>query len=294
MMNGDHDDDIGKHFCSDCNKEFARKENLKYHIEKEVCKKEEIDKGYKCKYCQNQFTTKNSMYRHMKHSCEARKIELERKEIYDRLVQLELENKNLKNNNKRKVRQTAQTVNNANNGTNNGTINANMINNGTINNINNVKYTTNIVLVGFGKEDYTKIAKKDLLKSFKSGFNSAVELLEIVHFNPKYPEFHNVYIPNMKNKYAMCYDGSLWELAMKKNVVEQIYDDNKSYIDENKDEYGNLLSNPQKKSLQRWIDLDDTDGKHAKIKSIKENITLMLYNKKYIPIETKGIIDATI
>ena len=70
--------------------------------------------------------------------------------------------------------------------------NNNKINNGTINN--------NIVLIGYGKEDLAKIDKKDILKSLKKGFYSTIQLTESVHFNPKYPEYHNVYISNIKDK----------------------------------------------------------------------------------------------
>ena len=59
-------------------------------------------------------------------------------------------------------------------------------NNGIINN--------NIVLIGYGKEDMKKIDTNDILKSLKKGFYSTIHLTEAVHFNSKYPEYHNVYI----------------------------------------------------------------------------------------------------
>ena len=50
-------------------------------------------------------------------------------------------------------------------------------------------------------------------------------------FNPDYPEYHNVYISSMKDKYAMMYDGHNWNLVMKKDLIDKIYDDNKNYIE---------------------------------------------------------------
>lgn len=34
-------------------------------------------------------------------------------------------------------------------------------------------------------------------------FNSTLKLTDTIHFNPKHPEYHNIYIPSMKDKYAM-------------------------------------------------------------------------------------------
>lgn len=87
-----------------------------------------------------------------------------------------------------------KVTNNNNNKMNNGTVN-----NGTIDN--------NIVLIGYGKEDLANIDKNDIIKSLKKGFYSTIQLTEAVHFNLKYPEYHNVYISNIKDKYAMLYDG---------------------------------------------------------------------------------------
>ena len=39
----------------------------------------------------------------------------------------------------------------------------------------------------------------DILKCLKKGFYSTIYLTEAVHFNPKYPEYHNVYISNIKD-----------------------------------------------------------------------------------------------
>ena len=55
--------------CDSCGKEFDRKKNLLYHINNKVCD----DKKYDCRYCENKFSTKTSMYRHMKHVCKTKK-----------------------------------------------------------------------------------------------------------------------------------------------------------------------------------------------------------------------------
>jgi CTP:phosphocholine cytidylyltransferase-like protein len=71
---------------------------------------------------------------------------------------------------------------------------SNKIINNTINNINNGTLNNNIILVGYGKEDMSKIYHKEILKGLQNGFYSTVKLTDTIHFNPKYPEYHNIYI----------------------------------------------------------------------------------------------------
>jgi hypothetical protein len=71
------------------------------------------------------------------------------------------------------------------------------------------------------------------LKILQTGYNSTVKLTEAVHFNPNFPEYHNVYISNMKDKYAMMHDGTQWTLITKEDLISKIYEDKKSYIEEN-------------------------------------------------------------
>ena len=129
------------------------------------------------------------------------------------------------------------------------------------------------LVVPFGKEDMSKINKNDLLQVFRSGFNSALQLTEMTHFNPKYPEFHNVYISSMKNKYAMTYDGNDWSLVMKDELIDQIYDKKRDYIEENMEEFLESLTKSQIDALYRWLAVDDD---HDYVQKVKNNIKLML------------------
>jgi hypothetical protein len=139
-------------------------------------------------------------------------------------------------------------------------------------------------LVECGREDFSKIDKNEVLKVLRTGCFSTVNLTELINFNPKYPEYHNVYIPNMKDKYAMKYNGYTWEMVIKSELVDAIYNTKKVFIKENLDKFVNLLTNSQKEELAVWLKNDDDD---KKIKLVKEKIKLLLYNKKDLVIETK-------
>jgi hypothetical protein len=264
--------------CEDCGRGFTTKRNLKNHHKKNACK--ELTNF--CKHCGKGYTSESSMYRHIRTNCKVKKKDDEEKKgIYDKLVRLEEENKKVQEKfskqnviNEQMVRENKQLKKKL------ATMDKSIINNNTNNGVIN-----NIILVGYGKEDMSKINKDDILKSLKNGFNSTIRLTEEIHFNPKYPEYHNIYISNIKDKYAMMYDGSHWNLKTKEDVINMIYDDKKNYIEENLDDFVESLSDSRRKELQRWIDTNDAD---PKITRIKEEIKLLLYNKRDIVINTQN------
>lgn len=275
--------------CSECDKLFKYKKNYNYHVNNNVCtgKQYAVDDNSinACKYCGKTFTTPTNMYRHMNHTCKIKKAEdQKRDQIYERLVELEKksekidvlekENKELKKEMKslkKNVKDDKKVKKITNNTTNNN--NTNNINNGIVAHIN---------LIGYGKEDLSKIDKKDILKAIQNGFDSTLRLTETLHFNPKHPEYHNVYITNVKDKYAMMFDGKDWNLTMKDALINKIYDDKKNYIEENLDDFVDSLSTSRKKALERWLETNEED---ERIIRVKNEIKLLLYNKRNLAID---------
>jgi hypothetical protein len=224
----------------------------------------------KCDNCNKKFTTKASMQRHVKKSCKNKGYYItlaDKQQIYEQLLKLQKENEVLKNK-VNKMEKTPKITNNINNGN---------INNGTVN---------NFTLYAHGKEDLDRIDSNDILMGIKNGFNSTTKLIELINFNPKYPEYHNVYISNVKSKYAMKYDGTEWTLVRKNDLIDDVYEQKRDYIYINMDNYSKSLSKIQRESIDRWMLLDDINPDDPVIKRIKSDIELMLYNKKNIPITT--------
>jgi hypothetical protein len=253
--------------CPECSKEFVRSRNLDYHVEKGVCDK----KIHECNFCCSKFSSKNAMYRHIRESCSVKKMDDERKnQIYERLERLEREHVKMKKENvtlKRKVvkmEKTPKTINNINN---NG-----MINNGTINN--------NITLVAYGKEDIYQIDRDDIIRALKTGFNSTKHLTEVIHFNPKYPNYSNIKRNNynMKNK-IMYHNGNGWVTTSDPHMIDDLYNRKRDFIEENIEHYQDGLTKGDMTRLQRWLDVDDDD---QRITRIKEELRDMLFNKKII------------
>ena len=281
-----------KHTCPNCGKEFNSKQSQIYHMDKNVC----TEKKYKCRYCPSKFASKNGMYIHMRETCKSKKQNNNEKDmILSRLVKLEEDNKSrnekiqkLKKENKEiktQIKKDRTSIINSNNEikNNNNNININInnaINNGTV--INNT-----INLIAYGNEDMSKISDANMLKILQSGYQSTTKLTEAIHFNPNFPEYHNIYIPNMKDKYAMVYDGIQWVLITKVELIEKIYENKKDYIENNLDRFMASLTISRKNALRRWLDTDEED---IKIKNIKESIKLLLYNSKHFALKCRNMI----
>jgi len=312
--------------CNTCHREFERQDNLHRHQKLGACKVISVH----CKFCGAGFSSKQSMYRHIRIVCKEKDKPIDVKvnndvitnnnytkysrttsctkdiddqsieqfkftqitdmsKIYDILLQLQKaneklteENKDLREITKELKVQLTNIITRSNINTHYNVSGDNNVNNGTIN---------NIYLVGYGKEDMDRIDRSDLLKAVKTGFNSPLSLTETMHFNPKYPEFHNVYIPSMKDKYAMIYDGSEWTMVTKEYLIDKMYDDKRDYIEENLEEFLDSLTKSQQNALNRWMKSEET---HPYISKIKDDIKLLMYNKRKIVTDTKKTCNSNI
>jgi hypothetical protein len=266
-----------KHTCKGSKivdtKPITRDDALRVHKEK----KEKMSINC-CYHCDNVFSSQSSMYRHMKSSCKVIKKEKDNKQqIYDELKQLREENERI--NKKLEVMEKHIKSERKTHTVTNTVVNGD-VNNGTVVN-GNVNIT-----ISFGQEDISKIGDTCIRKAIGTGFHSALELTDAIHFNPKYPEYHNVYIPSMKDKYGMVYRDGNWNLIDKQELIDKIYDNKKYYIEDNMDTFYDSITKSQQNALNRWLSIDDDDDN--KINSIKERIKLLLYNKRHVPINTKN------
>jgi hypothetical protein len=230
----------------------------------------------------------------MRTNCLIKKENEKQKEmIYERLIKLEEENKRLSGIEKEneKLKNKIKKMNKIPKITNN-TVNSNCNNNNTTNINNGV--INNFTLYAHGKEDLDRIDRNDLLAGIKNGFNSTTKLTELINFNPKYPEYHNVYISNMKSKYAMKYDGTEWTLVRKNDLIDDVYEQKRDYIYINMDNYSKSLSKIQKESIDRWMLLDEINPNDPVIRRIKSDIELLLYNNRDIPMDTTDKMNCTL
>jgi hypothetical protein len=271
---------------------------------------EPIINELQCSYCKSIFTYKSALTRHIQYRCKVKKAEdLKKEEIIQEelkkddminklLEQLNIQNKQLniqnkhleeiKEQNKEIVKENKElkgsTIigNNKCTTNNNNTNNTNNTNN--INNtLNNINTQNNINIVAFGQEDLSYLSDKICKNICGTGYQSPINLIKEIHFNKDKPEHHNVYISNMKDQYCNVYDGKKWRTDIKEEVIETLYDDSKCFLEEKYNEIKGDMHIKYRKKYDRFV---GDKSKHVE-KNAKNDVKLMLYNDKNIPLKTR-------
>jgi len=220
------------------------------------------DDNIYCKYCDKQFKHRSSLSKHIKYSCKKNKDE-DLKELV-RLLNLQLEqqrtyvekkDKQIDNQQKQidKLMEKLQVPQVSN----------------TTTNIQN-----NNIRLSYQNTDMSRITDADYRKSINCLLMCVKTFIGIVHLNPEHPENMNIYISNLKDKYIMVYSGDTWELRNREYEMDNLYDNNEMLLTEWVEEHGNEeLQNKFKNYLER---------KEQHIDMIREEIRLMLYNKRHL------------
>jgi hypothetical protein len=281
--------------------------------------KELLDKC-KCIYCEKQFTRKSNVIYHMKHNCKKVKaIEEEKHQIFTKLKLLEEENQKLKEKMvkrdedfekklekkdedfEKKLEKQKKTLEKTFRETfkkeisllkkdsnitkySNNTTNSN--NNNNID--NSVNTQQNIYLMNYDPKNMPALTNDEIISALKRGFQTPVELTRKIHFNPNFPEFHNIFIPRINERYGMVFMNNDWKLMDKDDLVDDIYENKRAFVVENLDTYINQLDEFKKKSLKKWLDRDDDD---ESVKNTKDDIKKLLFDNRKLAMNQKKEIE---
>jgi hypothetical protein len=233
----------GKTFsCSECGYQNDQKYTVERHVTKkcEGAKIEIISIEIKCNYCKKEYTTRSSLKRHIK-SCQKKTVEKQAKEIEELRRQLE-EAKS----------QPPQTV---------------------------VNQYIQVNVNGYRQTSFEHITDRQYKRAISRMIYSVPQMIENVHFDPKVPENHNIYISNIKNKYAMVYDGEKWCSKPQDQVIDQLINDQEYAIEEWLGE-GEKFPKEMKK-FNEYLNKKEQSTKSDEIKQvIKEEVKLLLYNNR--------------
>lgn len=297
--------------CRNCNKIFNKKSSYNSHINKKnPCKNipleithDDINMyicGTSCIICNKTFVSKQNAFRHIKNSCNNVTIKV----VADNVVK-DIVTDGSNNNDICDLFQKLVTHPNydklAEMISSHGTIggrskgkNTTNIHNTTINNNNNINIQIkNTIVYPFGKEINNGfcLSEVEWLKIINKGFVSPIELIMIMHFNENLPQYQNIYLPNLKEKFIKCFDGNKWIADNKKKILLQLLNDKVEIIS---DKYEELKVNencnkriqPRMHNILPNLVKAVQDEKDSRIIELVDDIELSLYNNKHLPINT--------
>lgn len=253
------------HTCELCLKEFTTNQNFKRHIERTTpCN---LKTDYNCKWCNKSFFDVSNKLRHERVACIIKRNQDNIAKEQEKIRLLELKLVELET-----IIKAGMNPINLTTGNNTGEIN-------TINNIaGNHNTTTNHITINkYGSEDISYITHKQFVAIFKKCHGSIPAFIMLKHFNKSAPENRNVYIADLKSKYALTYDGNRWNITDRNVLLDEMYSENKDYLKEKYEEKIELLDDRTASTFRRF--LDSEDGSVAE-KIVKENIRQMLFNER--------------
>jgi hypothetical protein len=249
-----------KFSCDICNKSFTRKCNLEYH------------KNHSCKFDRNMILNKDDKIKKLEEE------NLRLKNLESEIIELKKTMDEIKNNNLSKQNITNSLHNNNNNNKNKNTkINSDNIN------------QQNFFLNNYTGNGMPPLTPEQIEPLLKRGFQTPVELTRAIHFNPNFPEYHNIYLPKINEKNAAIFIDGKWQITDRDDIIEDIYEHKRSFVLENLDKYLNKIDETKQKSLKRW--LNTVDNEDESIINTKKDIQRLLYNNRHMVMDRKKAIE---
>ena len=288
--------------CERCLKEFDRKSQYDYHINKKFpCKinpqkstffpqnstqtKSIVETDLKCNYCGKVFSRSDSLNRHISGYCKVKKANDEKmEEMMTMLIELKENAQKTEKIHKDEIEKLKEEVSKYKNIVNNNTQN----NIGTQNIQNNITFKIN----AYGTEDSSKITVTDYKRILGRGMNSVPAFVEKLHFDKNIPENHNVYISNLRDEYVLMFDGKIWRLKDRDDALQQLYEDKGDILETKFEELIERLDEPTIKMFKRFLKIKDDD--EEKIKVIKKELKKVLYENREIVMKTRRKEDCTL
>ena len=243
---------------------------------------EYVDKKYSCKYCDKKYAHKQSLFKHLK-ICKEREKDEAVKDSMNKLVNLlneELseirqehrkEKEEYKNEIKKRDLQIVDLIQKA------GI--------STINNITN-NIQNNFKLLNYKDSDTSHLTENDYIKCLEHYNFCVPHIIRKIHFNPKKPENHNIYISNLKNSYIMIYMNNKWKVKNREEIISKIIDDKQVLLEKKIQEWVESGKRYPKimAKFSRYIEKREENDV---INAIKEDIKLLLYNSRNMILEKK-------
>ena len=227
-----------------------------------------------CKFCKKNLSSRQALWRHLKNCKEKQKDDTVKESMNELVDLLNKKDKELKKKDFQYQRQISEQ-----NKQIKELIKKAGIVTTTTNNIQN-----NIKLLNYNDTDTSHLTENDYVKCLEHYNFCVPHLIRKIHFNPKKPENHNVYISNLKNSYVMVYTNNKWKVKNREEIISSMIDE-KQIILEHKVQEWIECGNKYPKLMAKFSRYLEKREQNDVINAIKEDLKLILYNNRNMIIQ---------
>ena len=264
-----------KEYCekimSSKSKKMSSKMSSKSKKMSSICHQNVTKKENICNFCEKLLSSRQALWRHLKTCKEKQKDDTVRESMTELARLLNEKDKQIEKKEKEHQKQIELLIEKAGLATTNNITNNNNIQN-------------NFKLLNYKETDTSHLTENDYVKCLEHYNFCVPHLIRKIHFNPKKPENHNIYISNLKNSYVMIYMNNKWKVKNRDETISRMIDDKQIILEKKIQEWvesGKQYPKVMAK-FSRYIDKREEDDV---INAIKEDIKLMLYNNRNMIID---------
>ena len=264
-----------KEYCekimSSKSKKMSSKMSSKSKKMSSICHQNVTNKENICNFCEKLLSSRQALWRHLKTCKEKQKDDTVRESMTELARLLNEKDKQIEKKEKEHQKQIELLIEKAGLATTNNITNNNNIQN-------------NFKLLNYKETDTSHLTENDYVKCLEHYNFCVPHLIRKIHFNPKKPENHNIYISNLKNSYVMIYMNNKWKVKNRDETISRMIDDKQIILEKKIQEWvesGKQYPKVMAK-FSRYIDKREEDDV---INAIKEDIKLMLYNNRNMIID---------
>jgi len=142
----------------------------------------------------------------------------------------------------------------------------------------------------YGNENMTHISEEMYKDCFKFVYKSIEHFFDVKHLSDNMKQNHNLYVANMKGEHMMMLTKKKWELVVKEETFDAIYEDIRKNLSDafNKLRDEDRIEPALEKRFAQFADEYMADYDENEMRAKKEScekMALMAYNNRHYPMD---------